>query len=72
MEEHSKGGNGRRKYLIYVMTGLIGLFFLAKPMAMWKFPGLGLNPCHSSDPNHSSDHARPLAHLATRELPASF
>ena len=35
---------------------------------MQKFPGQGSNPCHSNDPNHSSDNTRSLACCATREL----
>ena len=27
---------------------------------IWKFPGQGLNPRQSNNPNHSSDHARCL------------
>ena len=35
---------------------------------MWKFPGQGLNPHHSSDQSHSSDNARSL----TTRPPANF
>ena len=35
---------------------------------MWKFPGQGLSPCHSSHPGHCSDKARSLTHCASREL----
>ena len=36
---------------------------------MWKFPGRGSNPGHSSDPSCCSDIAGSLTHCATRELP---
>ena len=35
---------------------------------MQKFPGQGLNPCHSSDQSHSGDNIGSLTHRATREL----
>ena len=35
---------------------------------MRKFPGQGLIPRHSSDPNHSCSEVRPLTSWATREL----
>ena len=39
---------------------------------MGKFLGQGLNPRHSSDPNHSSDNTRSWIHCTTRELPPNF
>ena len=36
---------------------------------MWKFPGQGSNPHHSSNQSHSSDTARSLTRCATEELP---
>ena len=36
---------------------------------MWKFPGQGLNPCHSCNQSHSGDNTRSLTYWATRELP---
>ena len=36
---------------------------------MWKFPGQGPNPCHSSSPSLCSDNARSLTHCGTGELP---
>ena len=35
---------------------------------MWKFPGQGLNPHHSSNPSHGSGNAGSLTHCTTREL----
>ena len=43
-------------------------FFFGCLSVMQKFQSQGSNPCHSSDLNHSSDHARSLTHWATREL----
>lgn len=40
--------------------------------SVWKFPGQGLNLCHSSDPSHRSDNARALIHRTTRELQIFF
>ena len=37
---------------------------------MRKFPGQGLNPCHSSDLSHCSDNDRPLTWCTTQEFPA--
>ena len=34
----------------------------------WKFPGKGLNPCHSSDLSHCSDNTGSLTCCTTREL----
>ena len=36
---------------------------------MQKLPGQGLNWCHSSNQNHSSDNTGSLTYWATRELP---
>ena len=36
------------------------IFFFSRVHGMRKFPGQGLNLCHSSNPSHSSDNARPL------------
>ena len=35
---------------------------------IWKFPGQGKNPHHSSNPSHSTDNAGSLTPRATREL----
>lgn len=40
-------------------------FFLAVPVAMWKFLGRGSNPGHRSDPSHCPD-ARSLTLGAMR------
>ena len=45
-----------------------GLFLFGCVCSTWKFPGQGLNPCHSSDPSHCSDNARSLIYCVTREL----
>ena len=34
--------------------------FIGHAHSMWKFQGQGLNPRHSSDPNHSTDNAGSL------------
>ena len=39
---------------------------------MWKFPGQGLNPCHSSDLSRCSGNAGSLTCRATRELPENL
>ena len=36
---------------------------------MWKFPGQGLNLCHSSDPRYCSDNAGSLTCCIARKLP---
>ena len=38
--------------------------------SIWKFPGQGPNPCHSSDLSHCSDDAGSSTHCASRELPS--
>jgi len=35
---------------------------------MWKFPGQGMNPSHSSDPSHCHDNIESLTCCTTREL----
>jgi len=42
-------------------------FFLGHVCGMWKFPGQGLNLCHSSDLSYSSDNTGSLTHLAIGE-----
>ena len=37
-------------------------------LGMWKIPGQGLKPCHSSNPSLCSDNTGSLTHCATREL----
>ena len=41
---------------------------LVQAHGMWKFPGQGSNPCHSSHPSHCRDNAGSLTHWATGEL----
>ena len=43
--------------------------FLGYAYSMWKFPGQGLNPRHSSNPSLCNDNARSLTHCIRRELP---
>lgn len=54
-----RGKAGKRVFYLFVVTSLdifLTLFFFsATPTAMQKFPGQGLNPHHSSNPNHSND-----------------
>ena len=45
------------------VAGKHSFFFFGCTCSTWKFPGQGLNPCHSSDST------RTLTHWATRELP---
>ena len=46
----------------------IDFFFFFFAVPMWKFPGQGLNPRHSSNlSNHCGDNARSLTHCATKE-----
>ena len=42
-------------------------FFFGHTCSIWKFPGQGLNPCHSSNPSCYSENARSLTSCATRE-----
>ena len=57
-------------FTIHVSYGNIyhTFFFFYHICSMWKFPGEGLNLCHSSDPSHCSVHARSLTHCTTGEL----
>ena len=43
-------------------------FFFGHTCSMRKFPGQGMNPCHSSNGGCHSDNARYLTHCATRKL----
>ena len=43
-------------------------FFLGSACSMWKFPGLGLNPHHSSDLSCCGDDAGSFTDSATGEL----
>ena len=40
--------------------------------SMWKFPGQGSNPSHSSDPSHCRDNAGSLTRYTTWDLNALF
>lgn len=68
------------KFFIYIYVIILVMlsiylnffFFFCHTHSMWKFPGQGSNPCHSSDLNHISDNAESLTHWATRELPRKF
>ena len=50
----------------------IFIYLFGRAFGMCKFPGQGLNPCHRSDPSHSSDNTGLLTHCATRELLLPF
>ena len=52
--------------MILMIRHRLSFFFFT--CIMWKFPGQGWDPCHSSDPSHWSDNARSLIYCATREL----
>ena len=41
-------------------------------LGMQKFPGQGLNPCHSNNPSHCSDNAESSTGSVTRELQCRF
>lgn len=53
--------------MILMIRHRLSFFFCT--CIMWKFPGQGWDPCHSSEPSHWSDNARSLIYCATRELP---
>ena len=55
------------EWYIHISNAYIDIFFCCTH-GMWKFPGQGLNPCHSSDPGHCSDNAGTLTHWATKEF----
>ena len=46
----------------------LSLFFLGHMSSVWKFPGQGSNPCHSSSPSWCSNNVRSLTLCTTREL----
>ena len=52
---------------IYVHMYVYILFFFGHACSMWKFPGQGWNPRHSSDSSHWRDSAASLTHRTTRE-----
>ena len=53
---------------MYIHTHIYIYSYICHAQSMRKFLGQGLNPCHSSNPSHSSDNARSLTHCTTREL----
>ena len=58
--------------LFYLKNTFLWAFFVVcfgHSCGMWKFPGQGSNPCHSSDPGLCTDNARSLIYYAIRELP---
>ena len=71
-----------RKNLMFQLQGneasgrrIVSLFcfffvFSTPKFYMWKYPGLGLNPCHSNsnDLSSRSDSSGSLTHYTTREL----
>ena len=44
------------------------MYFGGHTCGMWKIPGQGSNPGHSSDLSHCTDNAGSLTHCATKEL----
>lgn len=44
------------------------VWLFGRTQSMWKFPGQGSNPSHSSNQNHFIDNAVFLTCCATREL----
>ena len=44
-------------------------FFFGHICGMWKFPGQGSNPCHSSNPSHCSENARSLTCCTHKRTP---
>ena len=45
---------------IFFFSFFFFFFFFGHVCSTWKFQGQGSNPCHSSDPNHSSDNTEYL------------
>ena len=45
-----------------IFNSLFIYLFIGQARGMLKFPGQGLNLCHSSDLSHSSENARSLTH----------
>ena len=51
-ERHSGTNTGLRKFFVVTHS-------------MWKFPGQGLYPCHSSNPSHCGNNTRSLTQCTT-------
>ena len=58
--------------LAFSLSCILSSFFFCHACGMWKFPGQGSNPHHSSYQSHSSDKARSLTRWATREQSWKF
>ena len=54
-------------FLVYTEYFFFSFFFVYA-YRIWKFPGQGLNPCHSSHPSHCTVNAGYLTYCATGEL----
>uniref|UniRef100_A0A4X1VAI2 Uncharacterized protein n=1 Tax=Sus scrofa TaxID=9823 RepID=A0A4X1VAI2_PIG len=52
----------------HIYSSIFCLFVFGCTHSMWKFPGQGWNPCHSSVPGRCSDNTRSLTCYITREL----
>ena len=53
---------GKEEKWDFSWVAFLFCYVLGHARGLWKFPGQGLNPCHSSDPNHSSDHTGSLTY----------
>ena len=51
---------------------LFSFFLFGLAHGMWKCPGQGSNPYHSSNPNHHSDNPRSLSYCTKRQFLTSF
>ena len=50
-------------------VAFLAFFFFGHTPTTWKFPGQGLDLCHSSDSRCYSDNTGSLAHYATMGTP---
>ena len=51
-----------------IIRDVLFVFVFCHTRGMWKFPGQGSNPCHSSNLSRFSDNAGSLTCCATKEL----
>ena len=65
LQHHQNAGFPIRGTLQFIN---VPFYFFDCTCSMWKIPGQGSIPHHSSDPSHCSDNARSLTHWTTREL----
>lgn len=58
--------------LVRTLWCFVFCFLIAHTHGMQKFPGHGLNQCHTCGLCHSFGNARSLTHSTSQELPAVF